>query len=83
MKSPDMAFVSTACPEPQDHQAADRAEWADTVHQIHPSTQALHDTGFGPIPEMGDIPAPGEWRFWAVISLLCVPWAWFLVWAMT
>ena len=82
MKQPDMAFNGSAYPEPQDQPAADRVEWADTV-LIHPATQKLHDTGFGPLAEYGDESVRGEWRLWAIISLLCVPWAWLLVWALT
>lgn len=69
MKQPDMAFTGSSFPEPQDQPATDRAE-------IHPATQHLHDTGFGPIAECGDEAVPSEWRVWIVLAALCMVWVW-------
>jgi hypothetical protein len=69
MNQPDMAFVGSNFPEPQNQPASERAE-------VHPSTQHLHDTGHGPIEEMGDEPVKSEWRLWVGITLLCAVWVW-------
>jgi hypothetical protein len=66
---PDMAFTSSASPEPQDQPAS-----------VHPSTQHLHDTGFGPIAEVGDEPMRSEWRLWVVLAGLCALWFLLMVW---
>ena len=48
--------------------------------EIHPSTQHLHDTGFGPIAEVGDEPMRSEWRLWVVLAGLCALWFLLMVW---
>jgi hypothetical protein len=62
---PDMAFTSSAFPEPQDQPAS-----------IHPATKHLHDTGFGPLNEYGDEPVKSEWRLWLFVAALCSVWVW-------
>jgi hypothetical protein len=66
---PDMAFTSSAFPEPQDQPAS-----------VHPATQHLHDTGFGPIDEYGDEPMRSEWRLWVILAGLCALWFFLMVW---
>ena len=65
---PDLAFTSSAFPEPQDQPAS-----------VHPA-QHLHDTGFGPVYELGDVPMPSEWRLWVVLAGLCVLWLGLMYW---
>jgi hypothetical protein len=86
---PDMAFTSSAFPEPQDQPASDRFlfinctqtyEDPKRVASVHPSTQHLHDTGFGPIAEVGDEPMRSEWRLWVVLAGLCALWFLLMVW---
>ena len=51
----------------------------DAAKMPHPA-QHLHDTGFGPVYELGDVPMPSEWRLWAVLAVLCVLWFFLMVW---
>jgi hypothetical protein len=45
----------------------------------HPA-QHLHDTGFGPVYDLGDEPMPSEWRMWVLLAVLCAPWFYLLFW---
>ena len=50
------------------------------MDRIHPATQHLHDTGFGPISEVGDEPMRSEWRLWVILAGLCVLWTFLMYW---
>jgi hypothetical protein len=51
----------------------------DAAKMTHPA-QKLHDTGFGPVYDLGDEPMPSEWRMWVLLAALCAPWFALLFW---
>ena len=51
----------------------------DAAKMPHPA-QKLHDTGFGPVYDLGDEPMRSEWRLWAILAVLCVLWFFLMVW---
>jgi hypothetical protein len=84
MQQPDMAFGGSQFPEPSQQPAYERCAFADDLPaSIHPSTQHLADTGFGPIAEMGDIPVKSEWRVWLILVVLLAPWAALIYWMLS
>lgn len=51
----------------------------DAAKMPHPA-QHLHDTGHGPIYELGDEPMPSEWRMWLGLAIGCYLWFEMMVW---
>jgi hypothetical protein len=84
MQQPDMAFTGSQFHEPSQQPSYERCAFADDLPaSIHPSTQHLADTGFGPIPEMGDMPVKSEWRLWLILGVLLAMWIALLRWVLS